>query len=168
MLKIRKAVPEDFERILEIYAYAREVMKNSGNPDQWGDFQPSRELVEYDISVSRAYVMEEEKIHGVFVIIEGDDPLYKSIDGRWLDDGDYISVHRIASDGEVHGIFDSAISYAKEKYPCIRIDTYRDNRIMQRLLEKSGFTYCGIVKEEDGDPRREWQYVGLAYEWVRK
>ena len=57
-----------------------------------------RELVEYDISVSRAYVMEEEKIHGVFVIIEGDDPLYKNIDGRWLDDGDYISVHRIASD----------------------------------------------------------------------
>ena len=29
MLKIRKAVPEDFERILEIYACAREVMKNS-------------------------------------------------------------------------------------------------------------------------------------------
>ena len=112
--------------------------------------------------------MEEEKIHGVFVIIEGDDPLYNSIDGRWLDDGDYISVHRIASDGEVHGIFDTAISYAKEKYPCIRIDTYRDNKIMQKLLEKSGFTYCGIVKEEDGDPRREWQYVGLAYEWVRK
>lgn len=53
-----------------------------------------RELVEYDISVSRAYVMEED------VIIEGDDPLYKNIDGRWLDDGDYISVHRIASDGE--------------------------------------------------------------------
>ena len=91
MLKIRKAVTKDLERILEIYAYAREVMKNSGNPDQWGDFQPPRELVEYDISVSRAYVMEEEKIHGVFVIIEGDDPLYKSIDGRWLDDGDYIS-----------------------------------------------------------------------------
>ena len=81
---------------------------------------------------------------------------------------DYISVHRIASDGEVHGIFDTTISYAKEKYPCIRIDTYRDNKIMQKLLEKSGFTYCGIVKEEDGDPRREWQYVGLAYEWVRK
>ena len=168
MLKIRKAVTKDLERILEIYACAREVMKNSGNPDQWGDFQPPRELVEYDISVSRAYVMEEEKIHGVFVIIEGDDPLYNSIDGRWLDDGDYISVHRIASDGEVHGIFDSAIGYAKEKYPCIRIDTYRDNKIMQKLLEKSGFTYCGIVKEEDGDPRREWQYVGLAYEWVRK
>ena len=35
-----------------------------------------RELVEYDISVSRAYVMEEEKIHGVFVIIEGDDPRF--------------------------------------------------------------------------------------------
>lgn len=114
MLKIRKAVTKDLERILEIYACAREVMKNSGNPDQWGDFQPPRELVEYDISVSRAYVMEEEKIHGVFVIIEGDDPLYNSIDGRWLDDGDYISVHRIASDGEVHGIFDTTISYAKE------------------------------------------------------
>ena len=61
MLKIRKAVPEDFERILEIYAYAREVMKNSGNPDQWGDFQPPRELVEYDISVKPAYAWRKKR-----------------------------------------------------------------------------------------------------------
>ncbi len=45
MLKIRKAVPEDFERIPEIYACAREVMKNSGNPDRcrgslWSTISP--------------------------------------------------------------------------------------------------------------------------------
>ena len=45
MLKIRKAVTKDLERILEIYAYAREMMKNSGNPDQcrgslWSTISP--------------------------------------------------------------------------------------------------------------------------------
>lgn len=48
MLKIRKAVTKDLERIPEIYACAREVMKNSGNPDRcrgslWSTISPQTE-----------------------------------------------------------------------------------------------------------------------------
>ena len=34
-MKIRKANLEDMNRILEIYAYARDFMVKRGNPKQW-------------------------------------------------------------------------------------------------------------------------------------
>ena len=35
-MKIRKSTEQDFTRIMEIYAFAREYMKTHGNPNQWG------------------------------------------------------------------------------------------------------------------------------------
>ena len=35
----------------------------------------------------------------------------------------------------------------------IRIDTHRDNKPMRHLLEKYGFTYCGIIYLLNGDER---------------
>mgnify|MGYP003296922186 CR=1 FL=1 len=40
----------------------------------------------------------------------------------------------------------------------IRIDTHHDNVVMQRLLKKLGFQYCGIIHLENGDPRLAFQY----------
>ena len=37
---ITKAKMEDLSLILQIYAYARKFMKQSGNPKQWGDSFP--------------------------------------------------------------------------------------------------------------------------------
>ena len=42
------------------------------------------------------------------------------------------------------------------------MDTHGDNKVMQNLLKKNGFVYCGIIHvEEDNDPR-------LAYEKLEK
>ena len=35
-MRIRKTTESDFDRIMEIYAYAREFMARTGNPNQWG------------------------------------------------------------------------------------------------------------------------------------
>ncbi len=43
-LIIRKSVPGDLERMLEIYEKAKAFMSNTGNPTQWGDSYPSVEL----------------------------------------------------------------------------------------------------------------------------
>ena len=39
----------------------------------------------------------------------------------------------------------------------IRIDTHKDNRIMQHNIEKHGFTYCGIIYLANGDERLAYQ-----------
>ena len=67
-------------------------------------------------------------------------------------------VHRIASGGNAPGVGRFCIDWAYRQCGHLRIDTHGDNKVMQNLLGKLGFTHCGtIFVHEDNDPR-------LAYE----
>ena len=52
----RGARHSDLEQILDIYARARKVMAASGNPTQWGDGYPPREMLEEDIDANRLFI----------------------------------------------------------------------------------------------------------------
>jgi hypothetical protein len=155
MLKVRDARPEDFGRITEIYEYAREYMISCGNPTQWGHTYPSPELIKSDIRGKACKVIYDESgIHGVCALFEGAEPTYEHIElGSWLNDEPYVTIHRVAGDGQVHGLFQCVADYCRGIYSNIRVDTHRDNAVMQRLIEKNGFTKCGIIHVEDGSPR---------------
>ena len=45
----------------------------------------------------------------------------------------------------------------------IRIDTHRDNKIMQHNLLKHGFTYCGIIYLLSGDERLVYQKTASCF-----
>lgn len=159
MYQIRKAQWEDFYRILEIYAIAREFMAKTGNPTQWGNYYPPLQMLEADIPAGNLYVVEDEAIHGVFAYFTEPDPTYAYIeDGAWLDDSPYGTIHRVAADGS-GGVFTAVLRFAVERNPHVRIDTHADNKVMQHVLEKHGFQRTGIIYLEDGDPR-------IAYERV--
>ena len=163
MLEIRRSTEQDFERIMEIYAYARRFMAEHGNPNQWGPTNwPPEELIHADIAGGNSYVCTQEgRIVGTFFFICGKDiePTYADItDGAWLDDRPYGVVHRIAADGSAKGTGAFCINWAYEQCGHLRIDTHEDNKVMQKLVEKLGFTHCGtIYVREDKAPR-------LAYE----
>ena len=97
------------------------------------------------------------RIVAYFALLPSPEPTYDVIDGAWLTDEPYGVIHRMASYPDIHGIFSTIIDYAASRFSRLRIDTHRDNRIMQHLIEKHGFTYCGIIWLEDGSER-------LAYE----
>ncbi len=158
MLEIRKSTYDDLDRIAEIFTYARKQMALNGNPSQWKNDRPSMELVKKDIDVSNSYVvLNEGKIVATFAFIVGVEPTYLDIDGKWLDDDPYGTIHRIASDGSVKGVFDQVIDYVSKRGVDIRIDTHKDNKIMRHLIEKNGFVYCGIIIVDDGTPRLAYQ-----------
>ena len=46
MLTIRKACADDYERIMEIYRYAQDFMIATGNPTQWGHFNPTPGMIQ--------------------------------------------------------------------------------------------------------------------------
>ena len=48
------------------------------------------------------------------------------------------------------------------KQKSLRADTHADNKIMQHLLEKNGFTRCGIIHVADGTPRIAYQKLALT------
>lgn len=69
----------------------------------------------------------------------------------------YGVVHRIASSGKRKGSASFCLNWALEQCGCLRIDTHHDNIVMQNLLKKNGFQYCGIIYLEDGSPRLAYQ-----------
>ena len=150
--RVRPAVQADMERILEIYELARQFMRQNGNPTQWGTDHPRRELLEMDIRKRQLYVVETAgTVNGVFVFFVGEDPTYSLIDGAWRSDRPYGVIHRIAGIGG--GIFNTALSFCESRIDHLRIDTHADNKPMQHVVEKAGFSRRGIIYVEDGTPR---------------
>ena len=158
MLEVRKTAVEDLDEVEKIFIHARKQMAVNGNPTQWGNDRPSMELVKKDIAEGNSYVvLNDGRITATFAYIIGIEPTYLDIDGAWLNEEPYGSIHRIASLNEVKGIFDFVIDYVSGFHMDIRIDTHRDNRRMLHLIEKNGFERCGIIIVDDGTERIAFQ-----------
>lgn len=157
----RAATENDLPRILEIYERARKFMRENGNATQWAGGYPQLEMLKDDIKNQQLFVYEEnDVIQGVFAFIIGEDATYKIIEnGAWLSDTTYGTIHRIASSGEVRGVFAKSIEFCKSKCPHLRIDTHSDNFPMQHLVTKNGFQKCGIIYTYDGSPRLAFELV---------
>lgn len=159
-MTIRKATPCDLDEILRVYATAREYMRQSGNPTQWGTNKPQRSLLEDDIRKGELFVGENVDGHicFVFAFILGEDPTYSYIeDGSWLSDKPYGTIHRIASDGTASGVVKAATEFCTKTTSNLRIDTHENNKTMQHVLDKLGFKRCGIIYIDDGTPRIAYQ-----------
>lgn len=151
---------EDLPSIMAVLEAARGIMRASGNALQWGNGYPSREVIETDISAGEGFVVEGGgRIVGYFAFIPSPEPTYGYIEGgSWLEDTlPYHVVHRIGSLPSAHGVFRAIMDWCFSHERNIRIDTHRDNHIMQHCIESYGFTYCGIIYLESGDPRLAYQ-----------
>lgn len=147
----------DLDEILEVFELAKKIMRTNGNHSQWIDGYPSKELLDRDIKSDSLYVVEEDQIEAVFALIDGIDPTYIEIEGAWLDDKPYATLHRIASRGQKKGVFSKILEFSATINSNLKIDTHKDNVIMQYAVEKAGFKYCGIIYVEDGSPRLAYQ-----------
>ena len=158
---VEKAEMKDLPRILEIYAYARNFMKETGNPDQWKDNFPPETLLAEDIEKGNLYVIKgADDIHAAFFFVIGPDPTYAEIEqGEWLSDTEYGTIHRVAGDGTLHGVLGMIVEFCNRRISHLRIDTHEDNKVMQRAICKNGFQKCGIIHIEDGSPRIAFEKV---------
>ncbi len=170
-MNIRKAKQNDLEQILKVYETAREYMRKTGNPDQWGTDKPHKEWLEDDIKKGQLYVGQNDagEIHFVFAFILGEDPTYSYIEnGKWLSDAPYGTIHRIASDGKATGVVKSAVDFCTKTISNLRIDTHEDNKTMQHVVEKLGFKKCGTIYIDDGTPRIAYQRLSDVGEGAEK
>lgn len=158
--KIRKSKATDIDNIMDIYEYARLFMKSTGNGNQWINGYPSRELILNDISEGNSYVLidDADKIVATFFFRIGDDPTYAKIyNGQWLNDTPYGVAHRLAGNGSIKGIADICLQWCFDQCKNIRVDTHRDNKVMQNILCKMGYTECGIIYIANGTERIAFQ-----------
>lgn len=161
---IREAQPSDMADIRLVINAAKGIMRASGNMLQWQGNYPSEEVLLADMERHGGFViLDDGRIVGYFAFLPSPDPTYSTIyQGEWLDDTlPYHVVHRIASYPDAHHIFASLLDFCFAREPNLRIDTHRDNSIMQHVLLRHGFTYCGIIYLANGDER-------LAYQKIKK
>ena len=149
----RKSEEKDIDKIVEILEKAKIEIKKLGI-NQWQKGYPNRDVILTDIKNGNSYIIEDEEkiVATAALIFEKESPYSNISEGKWITDSDYGVIHRIAVDSEFKNrgysskLLKKLEEVSKEKLVySIKIDTHEDNKPMQRLLEKNGYVYCGII-----------------------
>lgn len=150
----RLAKISDLDTIVEIL---KDVIKNKHEGSNWDESYPNRELLENDILKKEMFVFEDNDIiNGVIVLNREQDSNYSTID--WEENDNPLIVHRLFVSPKVRGksigkeLLLNANNFAKNNgYKSIRLDTFINNIIAQKLYENIGFINKGIIKLEGND-----------------
>ena len=162
----RPAVESDIEDIMLIVRQARNYLKKH-RVDQWQGEYPTQDIFAADIANGECYaVTYGERLAGFFCLTEAPESGYDKItDGKWHGEGKYCTLHRMAIEARFRGtgLSDMLVDFADETAKakdaeCVRTDTHRKNKAMQKLLKRKGYAYRGnvLVSSEPGhDPARQ-------------
>ncbi len=162
-IEIVKCNLSSLEELFKIYEKAREMMRNSGNPNQWKTTTPTAETIKKYINDNHFYIgryknNSSSPILFAFALIDGIDPTYNYIyNGKWLNNEPYMTIHSLVSSFIIKNTFSYILNYALQFTKNIRIDTHEDNKIMQHILHKYGFIHCGTINLANGEPRLAYQ-----------
>lgn len=149
-----KAVTEQLDIAMRIIEEGRSYLKAQGI-DQWQNGYPNETGIQQDIAEGKGYFLTDGENCFAYLCIDFDgEPAYDNINGEWLtkSNSNYMVIHRLAFDEQYRGkglssaVFRLAEQFCKEKdVKSIRADTDGDNKIMQHVMSKAGFTYCGTI-----------------------
>lgn len=165
-ISCRPAVESDIEDIMLIVRQARNYLKKH-RVDQWQGEYPTQDIFAADIANGECYaVTYGERLAGFFCLTEAPESGYDKItDGKWHGEGKYCTLHRMAIEARFRGtgLSDMLVDFADETAKakdaeCVRTDTHRKNKAMQKLLKRKGYAYRGnvLVSSEPGhDPTRQ-------------
>ena len=151
-MNLRKAKQTELPITWEIIQYAIEQRKQDGS-DQWQDGYPNETTLQQDLDNGNAYVVtEDETVLAYAALLFDKEPAYENIEGRWLSNGDYAVVHRVAASKLAKGksvgtkLFQIIEDLCRDKKVySIKVDTNFDNKPMLKILERLQYTYCGEV-----------------------
>lgn len=160
MYVFRPAAGADASRIWEIIRQAKAQMHRE-NRLQWDESYPAPEHIADDINKGYAYVLcDGANVIAYAAVIFDGESAYGSIRGKWLSDGPFVVVHRLAvADRMKQRGIATRVMQEVEKLSVARnvrsfkVDTNFDNADMQRVLEKCGFAYCGEITYRSGSRR---------------
>lgn len=149
-----KAKTEQLDIAMDIIDQGRSYLKSQGI-DQWQNGYPNKTSIQQDIDAEKGYFLTNGADLFAYLCMDFDgEPAYNDIKGNWLTEQDakYMVIHRLAFNGQFRGkglssaVFELAEDFCRERgIHSIRVDTDRDNQIMQHIMTKAGYTYCGTI-----------------------
>ena len=157
-MHIRKAKVDELSDILAIYERASTFMKETGNPTHWAGGYPASALLQADIAGGHLYVIEDgEILHGVFAFFPEGDLIYDTLPVIWQNTLPHGAIHRVASAGTARGVLRTCVEFCLSVCDNLKIDTHKDNIVMQNALARLGFARCGVAEIPDVGERIVFQ-----------
>ncbi|MBP1580950.1 MAG: GNAT family N-acetyltransferase [Oscillospiraceae bacterium] len=159
-LSLRLAQPSERDQAMKMIRDGKAFMLQQ-KLEQWSEDYPSYLDIDQDMEQEKAYFLCVEDCPAAYLCIDFDgEAAYSTIEGRWLTESKrYMVIHRLAIDASYRGqglgsaVFALAEDLCREKaIGSIRVDTHKENQVMQHLIRKAGFAFCGLVYYE-GSPR---------------
>ncbi len=152
MYLLELAKPKEAETCFAIIQEAKQFQKAQGFT-QWTEDYPNQETILQDIQTKKGYVVTVDgQIAGYLCVDFTGEPAYESIEGKWNTNLPYAVVHRMAFSQDFRNLGLSHITFSLIEDLCrskgirsIRVDTDFPNKRMQHILEKNGFSQCGVV-----------------------
>ena len=153
-----RAELQDMADLMMIVDEASEFL-HAQHVDQWQSDTPDPGVFRKDITAGNCWLFTYEgDAAGCISICFQPEPVYDDIeDGSWLTEGPYCTVRRVAVRDIFRGrdLSHEMMQLAEDLAMgrgcvSVRVDTHADNAVMRGLLEKRGYTYCGVVWYRDG------------------
>lgn len=173
---IKLADEKDIFGIYGCIKDAKKLLKESGS-DQWQDTDgyPSMDTIKEYVSKREMYVnLVNNEIVGCIALCKGIDKSYTEIDGVWLNDDEYYTLHLMAVKANHYrkGVAKELIEEMKKiafnnGIHNLKVDTKKENIPMSNLLLKLGFIKTGVIDiKRDGvlDPKRDAYQIVLTKE----
>ena len=169
----RPAAEVDLPAILAMVADARASLKKH-RVDQWQGQYPDEAAFRADMARGECFVLlHGEEAAGFFTLSTREEESYAAItDGKWTEGMAYCTLHRCAvgKDWRGSGMAEEMLRCVEEQarafgLRCVRTDTHKKNKSMQRLLREGGYRYRGnvnVLSEPGHDTARQ------AYEKILK
>ena len=169
-MRLRKSEAADIDAIMKIIEQAQANFRSAGI-GQWQDGYPNRDIIRQDIESEESYVLTMDRVIAATGVVsfQKEDVYDRIYDGRWLSDGQYAVIHRVAvADGYRGRRLSSAFIELAERLcsergvRSIKVDTHEDNLPMQTVLKNNGFQYCGIIFLESGAKRLAFEKISYS------
>lgn len=166
-MEFRKAKHTDLESIMNIIIEAQCFLKEQGI-NQWQNGYPNSSIITSDIEAGNSYMLlHNNTIVATAALSFNGEPTYDTIyDGSWLSEVPYAVIHRIAVAKDVKGksLSSTLIQFIEElclqhNRISIKIDTHEDNKLMQKVILKNKFQYCGIIYLKDKNKRLAFEKI---------
>lgn len=159
------ATHNELNDIMFLIEQAKKYLKHL-NIDQWQNDYPNAKSIETDIDEKNGYILIiNNEIIGYACVSFNQESCYEEIKGKWKTNDKYAVIHRMAIDNSYKNKGLASEMFSKIEKLClkngvysIKVDTDNENSIMQHILEKNNFEYCGII-EFDGSPKIAFEKV---------
>ena len=153
-LLYRPAGEADLPDIMRIVEDARASLRRLG-ADQWQGPYPAEQHFRFDIGRGECFVVRHgEETAAFFTLSTRHETTYDGItDGRWTEELEACVLHRaaVAKAYRGSGLAAYLLRCVEEQtrawgYRCVRTDTHRKNKPMQKLLRENGYRYRGNIE----------------------